>query len=173
MNSVATIASVGSIAVGAAVAVGVGLVGTVISTWISARRSLHTFRLDASLELAESAAQCFDFTDEGWRAMTKALERIDVRLQASGVPADLRTAFRQIEQACWSDCAAAAEISGQPGVDAVKLKADRDVREVIGMYLTRSGSAKIRANRMTAAIDYVKAVDPPPSQAEQDSGIYL
>jgi hypothetical protein len=173
MNSVTTIASIGSIAAGAVVAVGVGLIGTVISTWISARRSLRTFRLDTLLELADTAAQYLDFSDEGWRAMTKALERLDVRLQVSDVPAGLRSAFRQIEQACWSDCAAAVEIHDQPGVDAEKLKADKEVREVIGMYLTRQGSTKSRGNRMATAIEQVKSVDPPPTQAEQDSGIFL
>jgi hypothetical protein len=84
----------------------------------------------------------------------------------SGVPADLRTSLRQIEQACWRDNLTSVEMHDEPGVDLVKVNANRVVREAIGLYLTHRGSAKIRRTQADIAIQKAKVAVPRLSQDE-------
>jgi hypothetical protein len=156
--------SVSSTVAGAGIAVGVGLVGTVVSARISSKRDLRLFRLDTALEMADTVSLYDDYTDAGWRSMTRAPERLDVRLQVSGVPADLRTSLRQIEQACWRDNLTSVEMHDEPGVDLEKVNANRDVREAVGRYLTHRGSAKSRRTQEDIAIQKAKAANPRLSQ---------
>lgn len=170
-----TLASVGAIAIGAVVAIGVGIVGTAIAAWISAQQSVRVFRLDTALELADSVGQYLDVSDEGWLRMSRALQRLDVRLQVSGIPNDLRSAFRQIEKACWKDCSTATELSGQQtGVDVELLKVEEEVRAAVGMFLGRGKASRRKRSEMrVSAVRKVLDIDPPPTQAEQDSTVFL